>query len=367
MSLTPKTDSLPPRDVLQKFLLGFEGTFLPDDLRQLLAGGLGGVALYPRNFKTTEGLRALTADVRRAAGRPVLIGIDQEGGTKFSLPEPFTPWVSPEELGQLNDATAVEEQAVAMARELRAVGINLNFAPMLDLHLNPDSPVTKGRSFGSDPQRVSRLGAAFIRGMDDGGVLACAKHFPGHGDTTTDPHEDLPVFQGTVRQLESSHLLPFDAAIGEGVLLVMTAHILLPQIAPDHPASLSRKLLTDVLRERMEYKGVILADDLGMGAIANRYGIGDAAVMALQAGCDMLMLCHDWSLVQPAIEKVAEARSRGDFAENEWETSQERSQLVQRVLWNLDESYGWPGINEIGCSEHHKLAEELRLRAAMQS
>ena len=112
---------------------------------------------------------------------------------------------------------------------------------------------------------------------------------------------------------------------------------------------------------------MILADDLGMGAIAKRYGIGDAAVMALQAGCDMLMLCHDWSLVQPAIEKVAEARSRGDFAENEWETSQERSQLVQRVLWNLDESYGWPGINEIGCSEHHKLAEELRLRAAMQS
>ena len=293
MTASRKAESLPPCDVLQKFLLGFEGTSLPHELRELLAGGLGGVTIYPRNFTSVEGLRALTDEIRRAAGAPVLIGIDQEGGTKFSLPEPFTPWVSPEELGCLDDAAAVEEQACAMARELRAVGINLNFAPMLDLHVNPASPVTRGRSFGADAHRVSRLGAAFIRGMRNEGVLACAKHFPGHGDAPVDPHEDLPVYRGTARRLVAADLVPFDGAILEGVSLIMTAHILLPEIDPARPASLSRKLLTDVLRERMGFSGIILADDLGMGAIAKRYGVGDAAIETFRAGSDMAMLCHD--------------------------------------------------------------------------
>jgi len=363
MSASREADSLPPRDVLQKFMLGFQGTSLPAELRVLLAGGLGSVAIYPRNFTSAEGLLALTEDIRRVAGGPVLIGIDQEGGTKFSLPEPFTQWASPEEFGRLNDEALVQRQAAAMARELRAVGINLNFAPMLDLHLNPDSPVTKGRSFGSDPHRVSRLGAAFIRGMGAGGVLPCAKHFPGHGDASVDPHEDLPVFQGTERRLDSIDLVPFDGAIREGVSFVMTAHILLPQIEPDLPASLSRKLLTQVLRERMEFDGVILADDLGMGAIAKRYGVGEAAVEALRAGCDIVMLCHDWRLAAQAIEEVAEARKAGGFPEGEWEASQERIERTHRVAGSFDEDYGRPGIGKIGCAEHRRLAAEIRERA----
>ena len=362
MTAKRKDESLPPRDVLEKFLLGFEGTSLPQELRELLAGGLGGVAIYPRNFTSAEGLRALTKEIRRAANGPVLIGIDQEGGTQFSLPEPFTPWPSPKELGRLNDAGVVEQQAQAMARELLAVGVNLNFAPMLDLHQNPESPVTIARSFGSNPRRVSQLGAAFIRGMGEGGVLACAKHFPGHGDATVDPHEDLPVFQGTMARLESTDLVPFDSAIAEGVLFVMTAHILLPQIEPERPASLSRKLLTDALRERMEFKGVILADDLGMGAIAKRYGVGEAAVEALRAGCDMVMLCHDWALVRPAIEKMAQVRAQGGFAENEWEASQQRTKLVQQAVENLAESYEQPALMEIGCAKHRALVAEIRLR-----
>src|SRR5215467_13601300 len=171
----PKSE---PRDsVLARFMLGFEGDSLPGELAEYLARGLAGVVVYKRNFTSTEGLHKLTSEIRKAAGRPVLIGIDQEGGTRFALSKPFTAWPSAAELGQLGDIHAVEEVARAMAVELRAVGCNLNFAPMLDLHVNPESPVTKDRSFGSDPDRVAQMGAAFHRGLRSAGVLSCAKHF----------------------------------------------------------------------------------------------------------------------------------------------------------------------------------------------
>ena len=371
MSARREADSLPPRDVLEKFMLGFQGTALPEELRALLAAGLGAVAIYPRNFSSPAGLLALTDEIRRAADGPVLIGIDQEGRTKFSLPEPFTQWTSPEELGRLNDVEAVAAQAQAMARELRAVGVNLNFAPMLDLHVNPESPVTKGRSFGRDPEKVARLGAAFVVGMLSNDVFACAKHFPGHGDAQVDPHEDLPVVGGTMERLEQQQLVPFAAAIRAGVATVMTAHILLPEIDSARPASLSRKLLFDTLRQRMGFCGIILADDLGMGAIAKRYGVGEAAVETLRAGSDMAMLCHDWSLVRPAIEAVVRARAGGRFDGAEWQTSLERVELHRDRLNAIDiighlhpqTVFSRPSLEVVGCAEHRRLAEEIREQA----
>src|ERR1700687_9033 len=232
-----------PRDsVLARFMLGFQGDSLPGELAEYLARGLAGVVLYPPNFKRAQGLCALTLAIPRAAGRPVLIGIDQEGGTRFALREPFTAWPSAAELGRLGDVESVEQVARAMATELRAVGCNLNFAPMLDLHGNSESPVTRDRSFGSDPNLVAKMGGAFDRGLRSGGVLSCAKHFPGHGDAAVDPHLDLPVFAGTMERLEAAELVPFAAAIAAGVPLVMTAHIMLPRIDPENPASLSRAM-----------------------------------------------------------------------------------------------------------------------------
>src|SRR5580692_539654 len=178
-----------PRDsVLARFMMGFEGNSLPGELAEYLARGLAGVVIYQRNFKSAEGLHDLTSAIRRAAGRPALIGIDQEGGTRFALREPFTAWPSAAELGRVGDPALTEQVARAMALELRAVGCNLNFAPMLDLHINPDSPVTTDRSFGGEPQQVAKMGAAFDRGLRAGRVLSCAKHFPGHGDAVVDPH-----------------------------------------------------------------------------------------------------------------------------------------------------------------------------------
>jgi beta-N-acetylhexosaminidase len=230
---------------------------------------------------------------------------------------------------------------------------------MLDLHVNPKSPVTMDRSFGSDPKLVAKLGAAFHRGLRLGGVLSCAKHFPGHGDAPVDPHLDLPVFGGAMERLESAELIPFAAAIAEGVPLMMTAHILLPRIDKENPASLSRKILDGVLRRSMHFSGVILADDLGMGAIAKRFGSGEAAVRSLTAGTEIAMLCHDWSKVAPAIAAVTRARREGRFDEQEWRSSIDR---IDRTCAETQTGDSQPSLNVLGCKEHRKLAGEIFVR-----
>lgn len=345
--------------VLARFMLGFDGRALPAELAEYLAGGLTGVVVYQRNFTSAEELRKLTSAIREAAGRPVLIGIDQEGGTRFALREPFTAWPSAAELGRLDNGEAVEQVASAMAAELRAVRCNVNFAPMLDLHVNAESPVTRDRSFGSDPRLVARMGVAFDRGLRAGGVLSCAKHFPGHGDAAVDPHLDLPVFAGTMERLESTELVPFAAAVAAGVPLVMTAHILLPQIDRENPASLSRKMLDGVLRRGMRFNGVILADDLGMGAIAKRYGPGEAAVRTLQAGTDVAMLCHDWSAVAPAIAAVRQAHQEGRFNAAEWGESLARIERVCSLAENQEPA---APLTILGCQEHLQLAKKIRAK-----
>lgn len=345
--------------VLAHFMVGFPGDSLPRELAEYLDQGLAGVVIYQRNFSNAEHLLKLTSAIRNAAGRPVLIGIDQEGGTRFALKKPFTQWPSATEIGRLGDADAAEKIARAMAAELRAVGCNLDFAPMLDLHVNPESPVTRDRSFGSQPDLVARMGAAFDRGLRRGGILSCAKHFPGHGDAAVDPHLDLPVFAGTMARLETSELVPFAACIGSGTQLIMTAHILLPKVDPERPASLSRLMLHHVLRKKMNFDGIILADDLGMGAIAKRYGPGESAVKSIHAGSDVVMLCHNWNAVRPELDAVRNAHLKGQFDNDEWEASLAR---IDRVC-NLTETIETrAGMELLGCEEHQLLAAEIRDR-----
>jgi len=342
--------------VLRHFLLGFQGTRVSTTLRGLLRDGLAGVAIYRRNWQNIHGLRGLCDEVRDAAGTAqVLIGIDQEGGTAFSLPEPFTTWPSPETLGRLGSESVVEKIAQAMALELRAVGVNLNFAPMLDVQVNAGSPVTSGRSFGADPTLVGRVGAAFIRGLwHEGRVLACAKHYPGHGDVGVDPHDDLPISEATVQVLDGRDLPPFATAIQAGVPAIMTAHVLLKNIESE-PTSLSRRMLSEVLRQRMGFGGVIFADDLGMGAMRARYGVEKAAVRALAAGSDIVMLCHDESLVQPCLAAVQRAQETYLLDDLELRASELR---IANLLNAAERATGdVPPLNVIGCAEHQSIAK----------
>ena len=378
-------EAILPRDwtareeVLERFLLGFEGTSLPDWLADLLSAGLAGVAIYPRNYADPEDLRALIAAIRTAAGRPVLIGIDQEGGTRFALPPPFTQWPSPAELGRLDAAENGQREvrsdvhshtgeyftariARAIARELRAVGINLDFAPMLDLATNPDSPVTAERSFGSDPGRVAGFGVSFLRGLADEGVFGCAKHFPGHGDGDIDPHFDLPSFAGTAERLAQHELAPFAAAIGAGVELVMTAHILLSRIDPNRPASISQRVIEGLLRRELHFDGVILADDLGMGAISRRYGHAESVVKTLEAGTDIAMLCHNDAAVPVAIEAVAESAEGGRFDPAQWAAGRARIARLRGKIGATERVA--PPLEVVGCDEHLRLAAEVRERLA---
>ena len=208
------------------------------------------------------------------------------------------------------------------------------------------------------------MGVAFDRGLRAGRVLSCAKHFPGHGDTVVDPHLDLPVFMGTMERLESAELVPFAAAVAAGVPTIMTAHILLPQIDPENPASLSRIVLDGILRRRMGFGGVILADDLGMGAIARRYGPGEAAVQTLRAGTDIAMLCHDWSAVAPAIAAVRKAQREGGFEKGEWSASLDR---IERVCAQAELPGPDSPLEILACSEFRALAAEVRARLRLIS
>lgn len=354
------TPGLPiPRHVLDKFILGFPGSEIAQELNSYLAGGLAGIIVFPRNFSSPEGLLMLTKQLQDAAGRPILVGIDQEGGTRFALPPPFTQWPSAEELGLLDDLKAVESVAHGIARELAAVGCNADFAPMLDLHLQPGSPVTTRRSFGADSRRVGELGAAFARGLASEGILACAKHFPGHGDTKVDPHESLPVFDGTLDRLNQMELVPFSRVFEEHIPMVMTAHILLQQVDPENPATLSRRILTELLRKEMGFHGVVLADDLGMGAIREELAPGDAAIGTFSAGADIAMLCHDWAAVAPTLEEVARAIENHVFPLDEWDASQARIAELRR---RIEKRTHKPPLSVVGCSEHRALANEIRAR-----
>jgi beta-N-acetylhexosaminidase len=356
MANSSLTETLARHPVARRFMVGFEGATLPSWARELLSQGLAGVAIYPRNFSSAEELAALTREIRAAASRPVLIGVDQEGGTRFSLPAPFTQWPSPAELGAFGDSGAVREVARAIGRELAAAGCNLDFAPMLDLHLNPASPVTHVRSFGADPELVGRMGAAFLAGLADAGVLGCAKHFPGHGDTQVDPHQDLPVFHGTAERLAQVELVPFAAAIAAGAPTIMTAHILLPKIDAVNPASLSHTILTGILRKQMGFQGLILADDLGMGAIAKLYASGEAAVATFAAGVDVAMICHDANQIRPALEATTRAIEDGKLSLEESETSGKR---IDRTIEKSSQS-PTASLNIIGCAKHQSLSARLR-------
>lgn len=258
---------------------------------QLVALCAGTVVLFRRNFDSVEQLRALTAELHALPSRP-LVAIDHEGGRVQRLTEPFTRFPPAAVLGRRGDPELAYAVGRAMGRELAAAGIDLNFAPVLDVHSNSANPVIGDRALSSDPEAVALLGVALTRGLRDAGVIPCGKHFPGHGDTTVDSHHELPSVQRSRAELERIELVPFRAAVAAEIPMIMSAHVVFPALDPDRPATVSPAILSELLRGAMGFRGVIASDDLEMRAITGQQDIGAAAVASLSAGADMLLVCE---------------------------------------------------------------------------
>ncbi|WKU05167.1 glycoside hydrolase family 3 protein [Micromonospora sp. HUAS LYJ1] len=267
---------------------GFVGTTPPDWVCRWLAEGLGAVVLFARNVVDPEQVAALTATLR--AERPdVLVAIDEEAGDVTRI-ESGRGSSRPGNLalGAVDDPTLTEDVARDLGVELADLGVTLNYAPDADVNINPANPVIGVRSFGADPHLVARHTAAWVRGLQSAGVAACAKHFPGHGDTRVDSHHDLPRIGASRARLDAGELVPFRAAVAAGVQAVMTGHLLVPALDPDLPATLSRRILGDLLREELGFSGVVVTDAVEMRAVADRYGFAGTAVRALAAGADAI-------------------------------------------------------------------------------
>jgi len=294
----------------QLVMVDIEGTSL--DAKQaafLRDNHIRAVCLFRGNLGTESEVRHLTADLRAVMGPSAFIALDQEGGSTVrvtSLPQPPAAMA----LGAAGDAALAERVGAAVARGVRSLGFNWNFAPVLDVNNNPANPVIAERSFSENPAEVARLAGAWMRGALREGVACSVKHFPGHGDTHVDSHHDLPVVDKSLRELEALELLPFRALRREAPAL-MTAHIVYPQLDPDHPATLSKRVLGDLLRDAWGYDGVVITDSLVMKAIHDRYGHDRAAVLALQAGADMVMALGTQADQRAAVQAIATAMDSG--------------------------------------------------------
>ena len=275
---------------------GFDGTSLPATFaRALREGRRGGAILFRRNLPDVSTARGLCAEIAEAGGRdlPPFIGVDEEGGRVRRLPAPVLRLPPMRALGAHGDLGLVRRAAQALGRELSAIGFNLDFAPVLDVDSNPANPIIGDRSFGPDPRTVMRSGVAFLQGLQEANVLACGKHFPGHGDTSVDSHLDLPVIHHPRARLDAIELPPFRAASGAGIASFMTAHVVCEALDAGVPATLSRAVCGSLLRAEIGFEGVRFSDDLELKAIADRYGIEEAAVESIWAGCDVVLVCSD--------------------------------------------------------------------------
>jgi beta-N-acetylhexosaminidase len=347
----------------QLCMIGFEGTEVTPDLRAWMRKYRpGGIILFSRNLVNPAQIAQLTNDLQALAGEmPLLIGIDQEGGRVSRLPSDFTVFPPAATVAQSGSTELAYQAAAVTAKELRAVGINMNMAPVLDIHSNPSNPIIGNRAFGTEPEQVCLMGAATLAGLHDHRVLACGKHFPGHGDTSTDSHVELPVVHATRERLENIELKPFQYAIAHGLQAMMTAHVHYPALDPKNPATLSSIILTDLLRHQMGFSGVILSDDLEMGAIVNHSAVGEAAVRSLQAGVDMLLVCKTRALETETIEAVCRALESHELDKNRLEASLARIASVKKQFASPYHPIDIPSISDtIGISAHRQTLAKIQ-------
>lgn len=302
----------------QLVLVGMEGT-KPDDVTRMLIEEyhVGGFIFYKDNIQDAKQALDLINGLKTANQNepvPLFLSVDEEGGRVSRMPRELEKLPTARKIGNTGSEELAGQIGGIIGRELSGFGLNLDFAPVLDANSNPDNPVIGDRAFGTKPEIVSRMGIAAMKGIREQGVIPVVKHFPGHGDTSVDSHLGLPVVEHDLTRLRKLELVPFKQAIQEGADVVMIAHLLMPKLDPEHPASFSKAVIDDLLRQELGYEGTVISDDMTMGAIVEHYDIGDAAVQFVQAGGNIVLVGHDEEKEKQVIQALRDAVSSGTLS-----------------------------------------------------
>jgi beta-N-acetylhexosaminidase len=348
----------------QLAIAGFAGHAIPPELKALAREfDLGGLILFARNVESPEQVADIAREARSLAGDlPLWVSVDQEGGRVARLKTPFTVWPPMITLGRSGDRQLARRFAAALAAELAAVGITLDYTPVLDILTNPKNPAIGDRALAERADDVAALGTVIVDTLQTAGIAACGKHFPGHGDTGTDSHFELPLVEHPPERLEAVELVPFRAAIAAGVAAIMTAHILIPALDDSGPATLSPRVVDGLLKQHLRFGGLVLTDDLEMKAISGRYGLPHATVKAIAAGCDGVLMCGTSQEPQAlALEAVIRAVEDGSLPMRRVEDAFARHRRAkERFLAGRPAPLSGAALREaLGRDEHQAVAAEM--------
>ncbi|MGV7220457.1 MAG: beta-N-acetylhexosaminidase [Nitrospinales bacterium] len=347
----------------QMLMAGLKGTSIDKDAEELICKyKIGGFILFGRNFENPRQLSNFICDLQSLAiskgnGTPLFISVDQEGGRVARLKEPFTEYPFAGVLGIAKSEELAYNFGSALAKELLAVGINMDFAPVLDVNSNPENPIIGDRAFSDDPEWVARLGGAFIRAFNDEGILPVGKHFPGHGDTALDSHLDLPYVNRDVNSLEKIELHPFSKVLKNGLDVVMTAHVIYPAWDEKNPATFSKKILDDILRKRFGFDGIIISDDLEMKAIDDHYQFESIPAMGVEAGVDIFLVCHDTDRIRTLHDLLIKGMNTGKISRDNVQMSADR---IARIKRKIKTTKPLKNLDDIITTQCHKIAKEMK-------
>lgn len=303
----------------QLMLIGVSGHSLTNDEKKFIVeNNISGVSLFARNLAEPKQIHELCTEIQSLRSSmqdraPLFIGIDMEGGRVHRLKSPFTIWPAVRKLGELDNVTVTFNFANRMGLELKAVGINLDYAPCVDIFTNPKNTVIGDRAVGSEVESVAKHGSALVRGYIKADIISCVKHFPGHGNTLADSHDELPIEDCDLKRLEDFEIIPFRRAFKARVEMAMTSHILFPNIDPKWPVTLSEIFLKKVIREDCRFKGLLISDDLGMKALTKNFDPDLIPVRAIQAGIDLLLYCNEPETPPIALESLLGALAQGQL------------------------------------------------------
>lgn len=331
----------------QMLMVGFEGLELDEQIIKMIEEDyLGGVILFKRNINDAPQLLNLINDLKTTNMKnkiPIFVGVDEEGGSISRMPDAFRKIPTNRNIGKQNDEEFAFKIGSTIGNEIKSLGFNVDFAPVLDIDSNPNNPVIGDRSLGSDEKIVSDLGIQIMKGIQSQDIISVVKHFPGHGDTLVDSHVGLPTVDKNIDDLMEFELIPFKEAIKHNVDGIMVAHILYSNLDPQNPASLSEKIIDGLLREQMNYDGLVITDDMTMGAILENYDIGDAAVQSIKAGSDILLVCHGYDNEIKALDSLRASVRDGVISEERIDESvyriltlKEKYQISDEIIEDID-------------------------------